>query len=33
MESLAVERGLDFPQLSLGEKEKMWQEAKGLTGD
>ena len=33
MEGLAVERGLDFPQLSLGEKEKMWQEAKGLTGD
>ena len=32
MENLAVERDLDFPQLSLDEKEKMWQEAKRLTG-
>ncbi len=33
MENLAVERGLDFPQLSLDEKEEMWQEAKRLTED
>ena len=33
MENLAVERDLDFPQLSLDEKEKMWQEAKRLTED
>ena len=32
MESLASERGLDFPQLPLEEKEKLWQEAKGITG-
>lgn len=33
MENLAVERGLDFPQLPLDEKEEMWQEAKRLTED
>ena len=33
MEKLASERGLGFPQLPLEEKEKLWQEAKGLTGD
>ena len=33
MESLASERGHSFPQLPLVEKEKLWQEAKGLTRD
>ena len=28
MESLATDRGLDFSQLSLGEKEVLWQQAK-----
>ena len=32
MERLASERGLDFPQLALEEKEKLWQEAKRETG-
>ena len=31
MESLASERGSDFRRLPLDEKEKLWQEAKGLT--
>ena len=30
MESLAKERGLDFRLLPLAEKEKLWQEAKGM---
>ena len=32
MESLATQRGLDFVSLPLKEKEKLWQEAKGLVG-
>ena len=32
MENLASDRGLDFPQLPLEEKEQLWQEAKVLTG-
>ena len=32
MEELAAQRGLDFAQLPLGEKEELWQEAKGLEG-
>lgn len=32
MESLASERGSDFRRLPLDEKEKLWQEAKGLIG-
>lgn len=32
MEALARERGLDFAQLPLPEKEVLWQEAKKLTG-
>ena len=31
MEDLATQRGLSFPGLPLEEKEKLWQEAKGLT--
>ena len=30
MEGLACQHGLDFPQLSLEDKEKLWQEAKGV---
>ena len=30
MEELAGERGQDFAQLSLDEKEELWQEAKRL---
>ena len=33
MESLASERGLDFPQLPLDEKEALWQEVKRGEGD
>ncbi len=33
MERLAAERGASFPGLSLDEKEKLWQEAKGETGN
>lgn len=32
MESLAVERGLDFSALPLEQKEELWQEAKRLEG-
>ena len=32
MEQLAVDRGQDFTQLSLDEKEALWQEAKGIVG-
>ena len=32
MERLTSERGLDFPQLPLDAKEKLWQEAKAETG-
>ncbi len=32
MEELASQRGLDFPQLPLDEKEVLWQEAKALEG-
>jgi tetrapyrrole methylase family protein/MazG family protein len=32
MEELVAHRGLDFAALTLGEKEKLWQEAKGLVG-
>jgi len=32
MEELAAQRGLDFSQLPLDEKEVLWQEAKGLEG-
>jgi tetrapyrrole methylase family protein/MazG family protein len=32
MEELAQQRGLDFAQLPLDEKETLWQEAKGLVG-
>jgi tetrapyrrole methylase family protein/MazG family protein len=33
MEGLASERGLDFRQLPLGDKEALWQEAKAMEGD
>ena len=33
MERLASERDLSFLKLPLAEKEKLWQEAKGLTGN
>ena len=33
METLATERGLDFPQIPLEEKEALWQEAKGISVD
>jgi uncharacterized protein YabN with tetrapyrrole methylase and pyrophosphatase domain len=32
MEELARQRGQDFAQLPLDEKEALWQEAKGLVG-
>ncbi|MCH8892202.1 MAG: nucleoside triphosphate pyrophosphohydrolase [Chloroflexi bacterium] len=32
MEKLAVERGLDFDALPLGQKEELWQEAKRMVG-
>ena len=32
MEELAERRGLDFAQLSLEDKETLWQEAKGIVG-
>ncbi len=32
MEELAAQRGLDFSQLPLDEKEELWQEAKALEG-
>ena len=31
MENLASDRGLDFAQLPLEDKETLWQEAKGMT--
>ncbi len=32
METLAAQRGLDFPKLPLSEREVLWQEAKGIEG-
>ena len=32
MEELAEQRGLDFTQLSLDDKEALWQEAKTIVG-
>ena len=32
MENLALQRGLDFSQLPLDDKELLWQEAKGIVG-
>ncbi len=32
MEELAEQRGLDFAQLPLNDKEALWQEAKGIVG-
>ena len=32
MEKLAAQRELDFTSLPLGEKEKLWQKAKGMVG-
>jgi uncharacterized protein YabN with tetrapyrrole methylase and pyrophosphatase domain len=32
MEELARQRGQDFDQLPLDQKEELWQEAKGVVG-